>query len=76
MCISIWKIQWDHIIVQILEINNTYIEWCINHLDHFYVTDDLIKLISEKYFTFVLTKATEAILEKKDEVWMSKKQPQ
>ena len=60
-----------HPIAQIIEIEHTYIDWCINNLDHFYVTDDLIKLISEKYPTFVLTEATKAILENKKESWIN-----
>ena len=54
---------------QIIAQDPTYIVWCINHLDHFYIDEEVINNISEKHPTFVLSDTTKATLSTKEEQW-------
>ena len=54
---------------QIIDIDPKYIVWCINHLDHFYVEERVIDVISEKHPTFVISDTTKATLNTKEEQW-------
>lgn len=56
---------------QIVDIDPTYIMWCINHLDHFYLAESVIDKILEKHPTFVLSDRTKVALEVKEEQWLA-----
>jgi hypothetical protein len=56
---------------QIIDIDPTYIVWCINHLDHFYVEESVFDQISENRPTFVLSETTRATLNAKEKHWES-----
>lgn len=58
-----------HTLDEIINIEYMYIIWCINHLDHFYVSEEIISQISEKYPTFVMSESLKTILEKKEKEW-------
>ncbi len=60
-----------HSIDQIIDIDPTYIIWCISHLDHFYLAENVLDKISEKHPTFVLSETTKAAIEAKAEQWIA-----
>lgn len=59
----------NHTIQEIIDIDFTYIIWCINHLEHFYITDEVIEAISNKYPTFEISELTKKSLETKSDEW-------
>ncbi len=56
-------------ITDIIEIEPTYIEWCIGHLDHFLISEEVVNSIKEKYPTFSFSPKLERIIASKDESW-------
>jgi hypothetical protein len=52
-------------IEQIIEIQPSYIEWCILNLEHFFVSEDSIEEIKEIYPAFTLSEKAESILNEK-----------
>ena len=54
---------------EIIDIDFTYIIWCINHLEHFYITDEALEAISIKNPTFEISELTKKSLETKEAKW-------
>ena len=56
-------------ITEIIEIEPTYIEWCIKHLDHFLISVEVLNSITEKYSTFKFSSELDEIIDSKKESW-------
>lgn len=52
---------------EIIDIDPTYITWCIGHLDHFLISEEVTVAITEKYPNFKFSENLKAIMDKKAE---------
>ena len=50
---------------EIVTIQPDYIEWCIIHLDHFYISEDTIDNLTKINSNFIVDAQTQSILEEK-----------
>lgn len=56
-----------HTIEDIIDSDFTYIIWCINNLDHFYISESVRDLITHKNPTFVFSELSNELLNIKEE---------
>jgi hypothetical protein len=54
---------------EVIKIDVSYLEWCSINLDHFYLSDETIDLITKIQSDFRLSTTAIAILEKKFDTW-------
>ncbi len=54
---------------EVLEINSLYINWCITKLDHFYIANDTIQVLSEESESFSISQEERTILDEKLKVF-------
>lgn len=58
-------------VIEVIEIDYTYLTWCIKNLDHFYLKKEVISEINQIIPSFTLTEDQIAILENRYRKWES-----
>lgn len=56
---------------EIIKKDPTYIFWCIGHLDHFLISEEVTAAITEKYPIFKFSENLKEIMDKKAETWQN-----
>jgi hypothetical protein len=56
-------------IFEITEIDPTYIQWCVEHLEHFLISEEVKDAILEKYPTFKFSESFIKIMGTKTGIW-------
>ena len=54
---------------EVIKIDVSYLEWCSTNLDHFYLLDETIDLITKIQSDFRLSATAKEVLEKKYDTW-------
>ncbi len=54
---------------EVIKIDVSYLEWCSTNLDHFYLSDETIDLITKIQSDFRLSTTAKKVLEKKYDTW-------
>jgi hypothetical protein len=56
-------------IEKIIDFDYNYLIWCLMHLSHFHLSEEVYDQISKKHPTFVIAEDLQQIIEQKQDLW-------